>query len=60
MFSRFVWVADFRDPWTAPLRQPKRRANLALQRSLERWVLDGCDGVIANTEGNRDRLLAAF
>jgi glycosyltransferase involved in cell wall biosynthesis len=59
-FSRFVWVADFRDPWTAPLRQPKGRANLALQRALERWVLGGCDGVIANTEGNRDRLLAAF
>jgi glycosyltransferase involved in cell wall biosynthesis len=59
-FSRFVWVADFRDPWTAPLRQPKGRANLALQRALERWVLAGCDGVIANTEGNRERLLAAF
>jgi glycosyltransferase involved in cell wall biosynthesis len=59
-FSRFVWVADFRDPWTAPLRQPKGRANLGLQRALERWVLAGCDGVIANTEGNRERLLAAF
>jgi glycosyltransferase involved in cell wall biosynthesis len=59
-FSRFAWVADFRDPWTAPLRQPKNRANLALQRTLERWVLEGCDGVIANTEGNRDHLLAAF
>jgi glycosyltransferase involved in cell wall biosynthesis len=60
VFSRFVWVADFRDPWTAPLRQPKGRANLALQRALERWVLAGLNGVIVNTEGNRERLLAAF
>lgn len=59
-FSRFVWVADFRDSWTAPLRLPKRGLNLALQRALERWVLSNCDRVIANTEGNRDRLLAAF
>lgn len=59
-FSRFGWVADFRDPWTAPLRQPKNRANLALQRALERWVLSGCDRVIANTAGNRKELLASF
>jgi glycosyltransferase involved in cell wall biosynthesis len=59
-FVRFGWVADFRDPWTAPLRIPKGRANLAFQRALERWVLFGCDRVIANTAGNRDALLASF
>jgi hypothetical protein len=59
-FVRFPWVADFRDPWTAPSRQPKGGANMALQRALERWVLRGADAVIANTRGNRDALLAAF
>jgi glycosyltransferase involved in cell wall biosynthesis len=57
---RFAWVTDFRDPWTAPLRQPKGRVNLAAQRALERWVLFGCDRVVANTIGNRDALLVSF
>jgi glycosyltransferase involved in cell wall biosynthesis len=59
-FARFGWVADFRDPWTSPLRQPKGKSNLAFQLALERWVLLGCDRVIANTNGNREALLAAF
>jgi glycosyltransferase involved in cell wall biosynthesis len=59
-FVRFPWVADFRDPWTVPLRQPKGRLNLALQRAMEGWVLSGCDRVIANTAGNRDGLLKSF
>jgi glycosyltransferase involved in cell wall biosynthesis len=58
--QRFRWVADFRDPWTAPLWSPKGAANLRVQRAFERWVLDGCDHVITNTAGNRDALLAAF
>lgn len=58
--TRFPWVADFRDPWSAPFRQPKGPMNHALQRALERWVVQGCDHVIANTEGNRTELLAAF
>ncbi|MCI0453284.1 MAG: hypothetical protein L0Z51_13060, partial [Candidatus Latescibacteria bacterium] len=57
---RFGWVADFRDPWTAPLRIPKGRINLAAQRALERWILFACDRVVANTIGNRGALLAAF
>jgi len=57
---RFAWVTDFRDPWTAPSRIPKGRVNLAFQRAVERWVLFGCDRVIANTAGNRDELLASF
>ncbi len=60
VFRRFRWIADFRDPWTAPLRQPKGRLNLSFQRMLERWVLGRCDHVIANTPGNRDALLNAF
>ena len=59
-FVTFGWVADFRDPWTIPLRQPKGRANLAFQRAMERWVLFGCDRVIANTAGNREGLLKSF
>lgn len=59
-FVRFGWVADFRDPWTAPARKPKGRGNLLAQRAMERWVLFGCDRIVANTEGNRDALLKAF
>jgi glycosyltransferase involved in cell wall biosynthesis len=57
---RFTWIADFRDPWSAPFRQPKGPLNHGFQRSLERWVVQGCDHVIANTDGNRKELLAAF
>ena len=57
---RFGWVADFRDPWTAPMRVPRSRPSVALQRAMERWVLFGCDRVIANTAGNRDGLLKSF
>lgn len=59
-WARFSWVADFRDPWTAPLRIPKGRVNLALQRAMERWVLRGCDHVIVNTPSNHAALLSAF
>ncbi|HEU4929404.1 MAG TPA: glycosyltransferase, partial [Candidatus Krumholzibacteria bacterium] len=60
VFVDFGWVADFRDPWTVPLRQPKGRLNLAFQRAMERWVLSRCDRVIANTTGNREGLLKSF
>ncbi|MDH3198046.1 MAG: hypothetical protein OEO21_07380 [Candidatus Krumholzibacteria bacterium] len=59
-FVRFTWVADFRDPWTAPLRVPKGRINLSAQRAMETWVLRACDHAIVNTPGNRAALLAAF
>ncbi len=59
-FVAFPWVADFRDPWTSPSRRPRSRASLFVQRALERSVLRACDRVIANTEGNRDALLASF
>jgi glycosyltransferase involved in cell wall biosynthesis len=60
MFLRFRWVADFRDPWTAPLREPKSRLSIWIQRRMERSVMNACDRVIANTPGNRAALLAAF
>jgi len=60
MLKRFRWVADFRDPWTAPLREPRYRLSLWFQRSMERSVIGACDRVIANTPGNRAALLAAF
>jgi glycosyltransferase involved in cell wall biosynthesis len=59
-FRRFRWIADFRDPWTAPPRRPRGRFDLSLQRAMERSVLGRCDHVIANTPGNRDALLSAF
>jgi hypothetical protein len=53
---RFRWVADFRDPWTAPMRNPRFALSTALQRRMERHTLRAADAIIANTEGNR-RLL---
>lgn len=58
--ARFRWVVDMRDPWTAPRRHGKSRMGRRLQRAMERWVLASCDAIVANTEGNRDALLAAF
>jgi glycosyltransferase involved in cell wall biosynthesis len=55
---RFRWYADFRDPWTAPQRYP--RFATAWHRRQEARVLAVCDGVIANTPGNRVALLDAF
>lgn len=57
---RFHWVVDFRDPWTAPMRLPKRRVMSYLNRALESWVLRRADIVVANTPGNRDALLESF
>jgi glycosyltransferase involved in cell wall biosynthesis len=54
-------VVDFRDPWTAnPDRGWPTRLHHAYERRLEARVLAGADLVIANTPGNRDRLLADF
>lgn len=60
LWLRFRWVADFRDPWSAPVRQPRGRANAWLQRRLERLTLGRADAIIANTPGNRRALLDAF
>lgn len=57
---RFRWVADFRDPWTAPVRQPSTMRWEHLQRRIERRVLGRADAIIANTPGNRDALLEVF
>lgn len=59
-FKRFRWVVDFRDPWTSPLRLPKGSLNLALQRAMERWVLNKADHIVGNTPGNRKAILSAF
>lgn len=57
---RFPWVVDFRDPWTTPIQKPRPTADLVARRRMERWVIEGCDHVIANTDGNRSALLATF
>ncbi|MGQ0553677.1 MAG: glycosyltransferase [Planctomycetota bacterium] len=55
------WVADFRDPWT---QNPQRRWptpwHRARERRLETAVLAEADAIIANTPGNRLRLLEGF
>lgn len=50
---RFRWVADYRDPWTAPMRNPRSALSIAIQRRMESYALRAADVVIANTEGNR-------
>ena len=53
----FRWVAEFRDPWMFPSRRAPSWLSAALQRRLERDVVTSADGVVANTQGNRDALL---
>lgn len=55
------WVADFRDPWTqhhsfAPLTP----LHNVIHHWLERRLLARADRIIANTEGNRARLLEKY
>ncbi len=64
---RFVWVCDFRDPWTDPpfyasdpASLSTRRASLFFNRLLERCVLGSCDRILANTQGNADALARTF
>lgn len=59
-FKRFKWIADFRDPWTAPNRRGKSGILMVLRRRLEKQVLKRCDRIIANTPGNREALLKTF
>ncbi len=56
----FKWVADFRDPWTAPSRRPKTRLSAFIQRRMEKTVLERCDLIIANTPGNKAALEKSF
>lgn len=51
-------VLDFRDPWSAnPDRRWPTFVHRLHERQLEAQVLAGADLVIANTPGNRERLL---
>ena len=59
-FVAFKWVADFRDPWTAPDRHQRSATSLKIERWMERLVLKSCDRILANTEGNKRALLDAF
>jgi glycosyltransferase involved in cell wall biosynthesis len=56
---RLPWVADFRDPWTDNAitygNPPAWRRRLDLR--LEHTVYREADGIIANTESNRETLI---
>jgi hypothetical protein len=55
----FVWVSDFRDPWTIPARGGNGLSR-AVQTWMEKQVLRNSDAIIANTEGNKAALEAHF
>ena len=59
-FVQFRWVADFRDPWTAPRRHRASRLSQRVLRRMEGRVLSACDRILANTPGNRDELDRVF
>jgi glycosyltransferase involved in cell wall biosynthesis len=55
------WVVDFRDPWLDnPVLKAPTRLHRAFHASLERRVLQGADQIVANTEGNKRRLLLRY
>jgi len=63
----FVWVCDYRDPWTDPPMYASNKTTLStsrillfLNRLLERSVLRNCDRVLANTPGNGEALTRTF
>jgi glycosyltransferase involved in cell wall biosynthesis len=58
--GRFRWIADYRDPWTAPSRYPRHPLSRAAHRAAERSAVGKADLVLANTAGNREALLRAF
>lgn len=66
-FHRFLWVCDFRDPWTDPPFYAVNKTTLKTQkvryflnRVLEEAVLRTCDRVLANTRGNAEALHRSF
>jgi hypothetical protein len=59
-FVKFKWVADFRDPWTAPDRHNRSASLFRTERWMEQVVLKSCDRILANTEGNKRALLETF
>lgn len=61
MWTKRPWVADFRDPWTqAATYHPRGTLQKRLDEYAERKVLNYCDLVIANTEGNRLSLIERY
>jgi len=56
----FKWVADFRDPWTAPDRHHRGNLSFKIERRMEEKVLRSCDRILANTAGNKRALLETY
>jgi glycosyltransferase involved in cell wall biosynthesis len=56
-----TWIADYRDPWTDNVAKTKQSTWLeTVEAWLERSALKKADLTVANTEGNRERLLNRF
>lgn len=54
-------VVDFRDPWSHnPTRRWPTPAHRLAEYCIERRVLSAADLVLANTDGNRRKLIASF
>jgi glycosyltransferase involved in cell wall biosynthesis len=57
------WIADFRDPWALNAFHQRGWVDITLlgiEKYLERKVLKSASFILANTQANRNNLLAAF
>jgi glycosyltransferase involved in cell wall biosynthesis len=64
MFTRVVWIADFRDPWLEMLRDAPRQEQSRLSDRLGAWmearVMDHADKVLTTTERIRQSMIARY
>jgi len=64
MFTRVVWIADFRDPWLEMLRDAPPQEQSRLSDRLETWmearVMHNADKVLTTTERMRQSMIARY
>ncbi|MEO8247422.1 MAG: glycosyltransferase [Chloroflexota bacterium] len=55
------WIADFRDPWIGnSFARPLNPLHRAIQRRLERRIVEGADRVVVATAGMREQFAARY